>query len=67
MAQMIDVSVTVVRQGTDSVLVEDDNGTQGWVPHSLIDEDSEINAESEESDEGILVLPEWKADELELE
>lgn len=63
----VDIEVTVIRQGENAVLVEDSNGTQGWVPHSMIEEDSEIDAESEESDEGTIVIPEWKADELELE
>lgn len=67
MANMVEINVTVVRQRDAAVLVEDEGGTQGWVPHSLIDDESEINADSEESDEGILVIPEWKAEELELE
>lgn len=67
MAKTVEINVTVVRQRDEAILVEDDAGTQGWVPHSLIDEDSEIGPDSEESDEGTLVIPEWKADELELE
>lgn len=55
--------VTVVRQGDAAVLVTD--GTvERWVPFSLIDEDSEIDENSDPEDEGILVIPQWKAEEL---
>jgi hypothetical protein len=37
------------------------------VPHSLIDEESEITEASVAEEEGVLVLPKWKAEELGLE
>ena len=61
-----EVEVTVMRRGDKAVLVTD--GTQNvWVPHSLIDEDSEITDDSVPEEEGVLVIPQWKAEELGLE
>lgn len=68
----IEIDVTVVEHGGADpakggmVLVEDRDGCQGWVPYALLDEDSEITAESEVGEEGELVIPIWLADELDL-
>ena len=60
---MAECEVTVVQQGEVSVLVTDGD-VEEWVPHVLIDDGSEITADSEEGDEGLLVIPLWKAEHL---
>lgn len=62
-----EIEVTVKRQGDAAVLVVDSGGTEAWIPYSLIDAESEIDENSDPDDEGILVIPQWKADEAELE
>lgn len=62
-----EIEVTVVAKGNAALLVRDGSGTEAWVPHSLIDDESEITADSTSGEEGILVLPRWKAEELALE
>jgi hypothetical protein len=64
-AYKAEIDVRVKRQGEEAVLVTDD-ALEVWVPHSLIDEDSDITADSVEGDEGTLIIPQWKAEELEL-
>ncbi len=60
-----EVEVEVLRQGDAAVQVTDGD-VKAWVPYSLIDDDSEINADSDEGDEGTLIIPQWKAEELNL-
>jgi len=62
-----EIEVTVKRQGDAAVLVVDGNGTEAWIPHSLIDDDSEIDKTSVVDEEGVLVIPQWKADDAGLE
>jgi hypothetical protein len=64
---VVEIEVTVLRRGDAAVLVKDGNGNEGWVPHSLIDDESEITENSVPEEEGVLVIPKWKADELGLE
>jgi len=58
-----EIDVEVRRRGTAALLVSD-GGDEGWVPFSLIDDESEITASSDVGDEGILIIPQWKAEEL---
>ena len=65
MSKTVEVYVSVIQQGESAVLVTPDDGTvEGWVPHSLIGDDSEITEDSEPHDEGILEMPIWKAEDL---
>lgn len=36
----------------------------GWVPLSLVHDDSEVHGKSKVGDKGRLALPEWKAEEM---
>lgn len=62
-----EIEVTVKRQGDAAVLVVDSAGTEAWIPHSILDDDSEITADSVAEEEGVLVIPQWKADDAGLE
>ena len=59
----IEVEVVAISDG--AVLVSDGD-EEVWVPFSLISRDSDIGAESERGESGTLIIPEWKAYELEL-
>lgn len=61
--ELYEVDVEVEAHGDDALLVSDGTNT-GWVPYSLIDEESEITRKSVVGAAGTLVLPEWKAVEL---
>jgi hypothetical protein len=62
---MAEVDVEVIAQKRKAVKVS--NGDiEVWVPYSLIDADSEINEDSEPDEVGVLIIPQWKAEELEL-
>lgn len=63
---VVEIEVTVVRQGDAAVLVSDGE-QEVWVPHSLIDDESEITEDSTPEEEGVLVLPKWKAEDLGLD
>lgn len=63
MANVTDIDVEVVRHGEDAMLVTDGD-TEGWVPYSLIDEESDVTRKSDEGYTGTLVIPEWKAEKL---
>lgn len=58
--------VEVIKKADKAMLVrpEEDEEKDGWVPYSLIDEESTINEDSDEGDTGVLIIPQWKADEL---
>jgi len=58
----VEVEVLIVKEGA---LYVTDGDNEGWVPKSLIDDDGDITAESSVGDEGTLILPQWKAEELE--
>lgn len=58
-----EVAVEVVKQGGAAVQVTD-GVMKAWVPHSLIDDESEITAESPPGATGVLIIPEWKATEV---
>jgi len=62
---MAEIDVEVKAKGEAALLVTDGD-TEGWVPFSLIDEESDINAKSVRGDTGTLIIPQWKAEELEL-
>lgn len=55
-------SVTVIRKSAKAILV-DYEGVEEWVPFSVIHDDSEVYHESNVGDVGILVIPEWLAEE----
>ena len=56
----------VVHATPDALLISDYCGTEIWIPKSKIDEESELDPDSKEGDEGMLILPEWLAIEKEL-
>ena len=58
----IDVEVLGMRGKT---MLITDGYTRGWVPYSLInDKESELTKASSQGDTGLLVLEQWKAEEL---
>ena len=61
--KMVRIEVEVIKMHDQSMLVEYE-GEQEWIPYSLIEDESEITEFSEEGDEGELVIPRWKAEEL---
>ena len=62
--KMMEMFVRVVKQGEEAVLITMDDELKVWIPHSLIGDNSDITADSE--DEGILEIPTWKAVEARL-
>ena len=64
MTELADVDVDVLAVGDNAIPVSDGDN-EGWVAKSLIDEESNITGESEKGDSGNLVIPQWKAEELE--
>ena len=56
----VEVDVEVVGKSENALQVSDGDTTT-WIPISLIDEDSDINGESDVGASGTLTLPEWKA------
>lgn len=44
-----------------ALLVSDCCGTQAWIPKSQICDESDLAADSERGDEGVLMIPEWLA------
>lgn len=62
---MAEIDVEVVARGEAALLVTDGD-TKGWVPFSLIDDESDIDEKSSGGDTGTLIIPQWKAEELEL-
>ena len=61
--KMVRIEVEVIKMHDQSMLVEYE-GEQEWIPYSLIEDESEITEFSEEGDEGELVIPRWKAEEV---
>jgi len=61
--KMVRIEVEVIKMHDQSMLVEYE-GEQEWIAYSLIEDESEITEFSEEGDEGELVIPRWKAEEL---
>ena len=59
------IDVDVLRVGDGALLVSDGD-QEVWIPFGLINKESDITAESKAGDSGILVIPEWKAYELDL-
>jgi hypothetical protein len=58
----IDAEVLVMH---DKSMLVTDGDTEDWVPYSLIkDEESDLTENSSKGDTGLLVLPQWKAEEL---
>ena len=62
---MAEIDVEVVAVGDDAIKVTDGD-TEGWVPFSLIDDESDITRGTEVGHSGTLIIPQWKAEELEL-
>lgn len=54
----------VVRAETPKALLCDIEGTDNWIPKSVISKDSEVKAKG---DEGILVIKSWFARKIDLE
>jgi len=61
--KMVRIEVEVIKMHDQSMLVEYE-GEQEWIAYSLIEDESEITEFSEEGDEGELVIPRWKAEEV---
>ena len=57
------LEVEVIKMHDQSMLVEYE-GEQEWIPYSIIEDESEITEFSEEGDEGDLVIPRWKAEDV---
>jgi len=66
MASKWEGEVEVVKVAEKALLVrpDEDEEKEGWVPFSLIDEESTINEDSGDGDTGVLIIPNWKAEEL---
>jgi len=62
--ELTEIEVTVKRQGDRAVLVTNDTGDEAWIPHSLIDDSSEVHERTPVGADAVLVIPEWKATEL---
>lgn len=58
----VEIEVEVIRHGESAVLVSDGEH-EAWIPYSLIDIASEITEDSDALDTGILVIPQWKAED----
>lgn len=54
-----EVYVEVEKETDKAILVNDGEDTY-WIPKSQIDEESEVH---HEGDEGLLVIPEWLAED----
>ena len=61
--KMVRIEVEVIKMHDQSMLVEYE-GEQEWIAYSLIEDESEITEFSEDGDEGELVIPRWKAEEV---
>jgi len=61
--KMVRLEITVIKMDDQSMLVEYE-GEQEWIAYSLIEDESEITEFSEDGDEGELVIPRWKAEEV---
>lgn len=62
----VDLNVEVIAKTDKALLVRVDGGErQGWVPLSLISDDSDLNGKSFLGDNGIISIPEWLACEKE--
>lgn len=66
MAAKWEGEVEVVKVAEKALLIrpDEDEEKEGWVPFSLIDEESTINEDSGDGDTGVLIIPNWKAEEL---
>lgn len=66
MASKWEGEVEVVKVASKALLArpDEDEDKEGWIPFSLIDEESTVNEDSGEGDTGVLIIPQWKADEL---
>jgi hypothetical protein len=56
----VEITVQILKIGDEAMLVTDGK-TEAWVPYSLLDEDSELDDMADEGDQGLIVIPEWKA------
>jgi hypothetical protein len=52
-------NTTLVRKTAKALLIDFD-GDEQWIPLSVIHDDSELHAKSQEGEEGLLALPESK-------
>ncbi len=62
----IDVGqVKIIRLSGAAMLVESlsDGPREVWIPFSQIKDGSDVNRDSDEGDEGTLVIPQWLAEE----
>lgn len=54
--------VEVIAETDGALRVKSDELGERWLPRSVIDEESEIDRDSEQGDTGDLVVKEWFAD-----
>lgn len=60
---MVEVEARVIAK-TDMALLVEVDGEEVWIPLSQIDEDaSDLGEGSKRGDRGLLVIPEWLAEE----
>lgn len=66
MASKWEGEVEVIKMADKAMLIrpDEDEEKEGWVPFSLIDAESTINEDSGDGDTGVLIIPNWKAEEL---
>ncbi len=51
----------VIHATSKALLLSDFCGVQVWIPRSEICDDSDLAADSDPGDEGVLMIPEWLA------
>jgi len=61
---MAELEVVVVAKSDKALKIMcEDSQVETWIPYSLISPNSEIDEDSDVEDNGIIIFPEWKAEE----
>jgi len=61
--ELVTVDVEVKRTWKNAILVTDGD-TEGWIPYSLLGDESTVDRDCEAGDTGVVEIPAWKAEEL---
>lgn len=56
------VQVKAKKEGGAAFLVTE-GSVEAWIPYSLLQEGSELDAQSQPGDEGVIIIPVWKAEQ----
>lgn len=59
----VEIQVEVVHLTEMAILIRDEENAEYWIPLSMVNEESEIGAGSLPGEAGVLVIPEWLAEE----